>query len=126
MSLTRIATFYDPEEAYCAKGFLESHGFEVCLLNEHHLSANPAFRVALGGFGLAVPTTDSKAAWKALREIESSPDVSPPDTCASCGSTDLVRARRMSWLPLALISGVPFLPLRRARKCAACGARVQD
>jgi|GEM_PF-1365362 len=126
MSLTRIATFYDPEEAYCARSFLESHGFEVCLLNEHHLTANPAFRVALGGFGLAVPTTDAESARQALREIETGPEASPPDACVSCGSTDLVRARRMSWLPLALMSGVPFLPLQRARKCAACGKRVQD
>jgi hypothetical protein len=32
----------------------------------------------------------------------------------------------MSWLPLALMSGIPFLPLQRARKCAACGERFQD
>ncbi|MCA8897700.1 MAG: hypothetical protein H6847_12345 [Hyphomonas sp.] len=122
MSLTQVATYYDPEEAYCAKGFLESCGFDVYLVNEHHLAANPAFRVALGGYALAVPASAAKEALLCLDEVPDRPPATHDTAiCAQCGGTHILRKRRLVWLPLALAAGVPFLPFRRQRRCADCG-----
>ncbi len=53
-NLIEIAGFYDPEETYCAKGLLQSHGIEAIVQNEHHLTMAPWLRVALGGYRLLI------------------------------------------------------------------------
>ncbi|MEZ5955465.1 MAG: hypothetical protein R3C13_14305 [Hyphomonas sp.] len=123
MSHVRIATFYGPEEAYCARGLLQASGFDAVILNEHHLNMNPALRVALGGYELAVPAPDETAARTLLRETTMAPPPAADDDhiCLRCGARELVRLKNWLWIPLIVQFGIPFIPARRKLKCQSCG-----
>lgn len=106
--LVEIAHFYDPEEAYCAKGYLQSNGVETILQNDHHLTMAPWMRVALGGYRLMATSDDEDAAKEALKNIgaegiEAAPGDAEPDT-------QWRRKRNWLWLPIAFGSSAPFLP----------------
>ena len=104
-SLVEIARFYDPEEAYCAQGYLRSYGIDTIIQNEHHLAMNPSLRVALGGYGLLGFADVKEEARAALEEI-------PLEAADSVITTDmeLISPRKWYLAPVAVISGVPFLP----------------
>ena len=97
-----IAHFYEPEEAYCAKGYLRSFGIETIIQNEHHLTVNPMMRIALGGYPLLVVAGQAEEARQALAEISRQQH------------EPISRKRNWFWLPIALGSGVPFVPSRRS------------
>ena len=97
--LIEIAHFYEPEEAYCAKGYLQSLGIETIIQNEHHLATNPMMRVALGGYPLLAASAHAEEARFALANI--------PEQQRQ------PRKKNWFWLPVALSYGVPFVPTRR-------------
>lgn len=123
MHHVRLASFYGPEEAYCARGFLAANGFDVVIFNEEHLNMNAALRIALGGYTLAVPEACLPSARALLDEIAATPPlaIEEEETCPVCGSRDLVRLKNWLWLPLIVMFGIPFIPPRRRVKCRSCG-----
>ena len=66
--LVEIAHFYDPEEAYCARGFLQTHGIDTIIQNEHHLNMAPSLRVALGGYRILGVSEQREEAVRVLRK----------------------------------------------------------
>lgn len=109
--LVQIAQFYDPEEAYCAKSYLQSHGIETFVQNDHHLTMAPWLRVALGGYRLLAIDTEAAEARKALSEVQS-PQQEKTDSLTISDSEELKSAKRKNWiwLPIAYLHAVPFLP----------------
>ncbi|MEM9616927.1 MAG: hypothetical protein AAF936_03110 [Pseudomonadota bacterium] len=113
--LVQIAQFYDPEEAYCAKSYLQSHGIDTFVQNDHHLTMAPWMRVALGGYRLLAVDTEAAEAKKALSEVQAiQPEqigIQPEPS-----SVQLQPAKRKSWgwLPIAFMTGVPFLPIYKS------------
>jgi|GEM_PF-3440018 len=57
-ALTEVGSFYDPEEAYCAWGYLKANGVYSVIQNEYHLTSAPWLRVALGGYRLLAPAEE--------------------------------------------------------------------
>ncbi|MEO1137216.1 MAG: hypothetical protein AAFW68_11530, partial [Pseudomonadota bacterium] len=53
-NLVEVARFSDPEEAFCARGYLLSLGIDSIIHNEFHLNMEPYLRIALGGYGLLI------------------------------------------------------------------------
>ena len=101
--LTEIARFFDPEEAYCAKSFLESEGVPVLLQNEHHLSVDPTLRIALKGYGLFTLHEHVEEAKETLNIINAQ-------------KVEKIKERKQQewlWLPVAFLMGTPFLPLSK-------------
>lgn len=126
MKMRRAATFYDPEEAFCANGFLQSHGIYSVLNNANHLAVAPHLRIALGGYELHVPEESVAEARQLLGQAQAaflSPtkDNTPAPLCTNCGSADLYRMRHWLWVPIALNYAIPFIPKKRKRKCRSCG-----
>ena len=113
-----VAQFYDPAEAYCAKGYLKSFGIDTVVQNENHLSVAPSLRIALGGFRLLAISDQKDDALAALRDVGSRQS---KDCDITINQTDIsqdgYRPRRKNWfwLPLILAMGVPFLPIYRHR-----------
>ena len=116
--LVEIAHFYDPEEAYCARGYLGAQGVHTVIQNEHHLNVAPLLRVALGGYRLLAASEDANDAKrlladvaKAESEIRPQEEPAPPQSSANAISR---RARTAFWFPVAFSFGVPFIPPRRS------------
>ena len=109
--LVQIAQFYDPEEAYCAQGYLKSHGVETIIQNDHHLTMAPWLRIALGGFCLLAPSTQEDQARLALDLV---PETSSYNTASNAvrsdhsSHTDKGR-RNLLWAPVAFLTGIPFI-----------------
>ncbi len=108
-SLVEITRFFDPEEAYCAQGYLRSCGFYTFLQNEHHLATAPHLRVALNGYGLFVHKKQVVEARDALADIIAESATGP----VAVKAEENVRASRKNWfwLPTFLFFGAwPFVP----------------
>ncbi len=97
-NLVEIAAFFDPEEAYCARGYLQSYGVDAILQNEHHLATAPWLRVALGGYRLMAPSEQVREAQELLEKVQPLKDSS------------LAGKKNWIWLPVAFMSAVPFMP----------------
>ena len=108
VDLVRVAHYYDPEEAQCAKSFLQSCGIYVYLKNEHHLSVSPSLRFALGGYPLLTVSQEAEEAHGLLRGVLSEPvemALNPEDEIKPS-------PRLLAWIPLAFMMAVPFVPMR--------------
>ena len=99
--LVEVARFYDPEEAYCAVGYLKSYGIDALVDSEHHLTTAPWLRIALGGYGLHVREDLIGEAKAALSKVETVPKRENSTT------------KNWIWFPIAFLSGTPFLPKKR-------------
>lgn len=113
--LVEIAHFYDPEEAYCARGFLRSCGIETIIQNEHHLTAAPWLRIALGGYRLMTRSEFENDAREALGSIEEEKSTSAETTMgeAEPAAVQERQKRNWLWLPMAFAWAVPFMPTKR-------------
>ncbi len=97
-----VAAFYDPEEAYCAQSYLRAHGVDTIIQNDHHLTAAPWLRIALGGFRLLARhdfEAEAKSLLSAVDVYESVPE---------SGSKPL--EQKWFWAPIAFALAIPFLP----------------
>jgi len=72
--LVEIAHFHDPEEAFCACSYLDSHGVVTIIKNEHHLTVQPFLRVGLGGYPLLAANADAELAQELLHNPASLAD----------------------------------------------------
>lgn len=111
-SLTEIARFYDPEEAFCAQAFLRSCGFETYLQNEHLLSMAPHLRVAVNGYGLY--SLDKTAAIGARSELENLATLFITSEAMDELGTEHRSRKNWFWLPTYLFAHWPFLPRIRS------------
>ena len=118
MGLVEVAAFYDPEEAWCAKGFLAAQGIETFVQNEHHLTAVPWLRVALGGYRLLAMSEfrdDARQALAAVRAIGDDQRIEPTPAVVGTLQESESRGWGWWWLPIAFLFAVPFLPRHRPR-----------
>ena len=105
-NFVEIKHFYEPEEAYCARGFLISNGISPTLLGEHHLAVEPWLRIGLGGYRMYVPASQKADAIALLEGIG--------ETDATLETEQELKSikwkRNWFWLPAAYMYGVPFIP----------------
>ena len=107
--LVEIAHFYDPEEAYCARGFLQTHGIDTIIQNEHHLNMAPSLRVALGGYRILGVSEQREEAVRVLRKAsEAEENTLLPESNQE--KTALRKKKCWPWFPIALLAGPPFVP----------------
>jgi len=123
--LVTIGSYSTVFEANLVKSQLEAFGIEAFLRDAFTVNNNWMWSNCVGGVGVQVPLSRADEARKIL---ESEPgEEGPKETavvCPSCGSSDThffldKRGSFLSWLLL----GLPILPARSKRECAACGHR---
>jgi hypothetical protein len=68
--LITVATFSQPTEAHILKGRLEAEGIPCFLGDEHIISAQPLYSVAVGGVKLQVTEGDVEEALEMLARIQ--------------------------------------------------------
>jgi hypothetical protein len=115
--LVEVARFYDPEEAYCAKSFLNAHGISTFVGNDHYLTAAPWMRFALNGYGIHVAASDARDAQDLLRTIQASKPENAETTVEESEISDRMqrsRNKNWPWFPVAFFIGIPFLPKERS------------
>ncbi len=116
--LVEVAQFYDPEEAYCAKGYLRSFGIDTIIQNENHLSVAPSLRIALGGFRLLVMSDQKEDALASLRDVLPPRHKGDKEALLHTDISKNERSQRRKnwfWLPLVFAIGIPFLPTYKNR-----------
>jgi hypothetical protein len=115
--LVEIARFYDPEEMICAQSYLRALGVETFAENESLLNVAPYLRMAVGGYALHAPASLAEDARSALAAAQAV-DITEP----SAAEGDVRPLRNWIWMPVAVMSGVPFLPRFRSRATLAMQA----
>jgi len=131
-----VRTYTGLPEAELACSALKAAGMTATLGDEHIVGANWLYSNAVGGVKLLVPAA---CVTEALAVLDTPAEPSSvefdeggaergtdwgADVCIRCGSPDfevVERGKRLaalSWLTL----GVPLYPVRRSRRCRACGA----
>jgi len=124
--MREIATFYDPEEAHVAAGFLRAHGYDPLLADEHMLMVSPTHRVALGGFRMMIAAHMHEEAKAVLENVRHQPN-QPSSTCPTCGGADYRRVKSW-WFPaiffFTLGAVVPFAKNSHYLECRQCKTRV--
>jgi len=124
--LREVATFYDPEEAHVATGFLQASGFTAILADAGMLMQSPMDRIALGGFRVMAPASQAHEAQQLLQSVRSTPNQAAPP-CPNCGKADYRRVKSL-WFPAAFFflmgAIVPFAMNSRYLECRNCKTRV--
>lgn len=148
--LITIASYSQTYEAHIARSFLESHGVEGFIADEHLVSANWLYSNAIGGVRLQVRTRDVKAAQallasheRALAEDSLDIDWGEVDpswsdevreesdsvySCPQCRCSDVYYeafSRRLIFLSILLL-GIPLPFLSRTWICDRCGHRWKN
>ena len=119
--MKEIATYFDPEEAHIARGFLQANGFDARLADSHTLAAIPLDRIALGGYRLMVPQEQAYQAELLLRSVaEEHQDRS---RCPACDSPRIARGRKrvQTLLHSWILSILPFSGATKIVYCRDCG-----
>ena len=127
--LVNISSYRDLQDAYLAKGRLESEGVKVFLRNEHTIGVQWLYSTALGGVKLDVPESQVQQAVSILKEdhseeitdqhLNGSSDIN--GTCPKCNSTNTLyydRARKYSAISLML--SFPLVLFGKRYKCLDC------
>lgn len=123
--LAVAATFSTSQEALLARGYLEAHGIEVFLADEHTVRMDWLYSNAIGGVKLKVWFSDLPRARNLLDQPAGQGDDAATHgwgACPGCDSSrlEIVTDKRpafVSWLLL----GLPLFPARTRLKCADCG-----
>ncbi|MEM8985264.1 MAG: hypothetical protein AAGC95_00950 [Pseudomonadota bacterium] len=124
--LREIGAIYDPEEACVAFSFLSAHGFNPQIANYDFLFLAPTHRIALGGFRLLVPGSESEDAFALFQTARKAPNRAGP-ACPACGGEDYRRIK--GWLFPALFfflfaTIVPFVWNTGYLECRCCKTRI--
>ncbi|WP_242926978.1 putative signal transducing protein [Pontibacter vulgaris] len=137
--LITIATFNEPTEAHIVKGRLEAEGIPCFLGDEHIVSAQPFYSVAVGGVKLRVTEGDAEEARALLAHIQGGTgeyilddniELAPPmqehvpvSTCPNCGSEHVAEEKysKTVFSLSYLLLGFPIPFLNRQYKCYDCG-----
>ncbi|MEN8134837.1 MAG: DUF2007 domain-containing protein [Thermodesulfobacteriota bacterium] len=136
--LVIIATFGDVQSAYLAKSLIESTGIPVFLRDEHLVSIQPFYALAVGGVKLAVAASQAETALKFLQSEQAEAPLPPeqdddepefteseerfPEQCPRCKSDRITPVNPS--LKSGLISLLLAIPLRlrgKKYKCQTCG-----
>lgn len=124
--LREIGTFYDPEEAVIAAGYLHANGFDVIIADFDMLTQNPTHRVALGGFRIMSPEHESADSKKLLDSARAAPNKAGPP-CPTCGGQDY-RSVKSLLFPAAFLlmmgAVAPFAGNSRYIECRNCKTRI--
>ena len=118
-----IEHFYDAIEARIVAGRLEAAGIPTLLPGIHHVTANWAIAVALGGIPLQVPAAFADDALEVLAEDVALED--DDERCPRCGSGESERDSTR-WRVSVLLVHAFQLPVPwkdNCRKCRGCGFR---
>jgi hypothetical protein len=117
-NLVEVVRFFDPEEAYCAKGFLRSRGIDTIIQNEHHLTMAPWLRVALGGYCILTMSEleeDARQALKSISKLDSNERPLRAAPFSGAIKPQKRKARNWFWLPVAFMLAIPFIPLPKSK-----------
>jgi hypothetical protein len=135
-SLVVVDTYNYPLQAHLARTKLESEGIEGFVADEHMITANWLYSIAVGGVKLWVKESDAEKAMQVLESI--SPDIrdetvatqdyTDDERCPRCKSINIdyqsIHTRRFFffWL-IFYVVGLPLiLPFfKRKWKCNSCG-----
>jgi hypothetical protein len=136
--MVTLESFTSPWDAHIVRALLESEGIPATVAHEGHIGLNWALSQALGGVKLQVPEAFAERAQQVLADYHAGKFEAaleeeqhlPPDACTSCGSRDLQPIPAMPALALLAaffaFFGVIFPPARAAKRCRACGTRIED
>ena len=127
--LVTIRRFRQGLEAYLSKSKLESEGIDCFVQDEHLISLNWLYSIAVGGVRLQVKSCDVKQAQEILEqqtEVKSR-DILKTDksitNCPKCNSDKIYYekfARKKAFISQLLLS-IPLPFLKRKWKCYSCG-----
>lgn len=116
-ALTEVGNFYDPEEVYCAWGYLNANGVHAVIQNEYHLTSAPWLRVALGGYRLLAPVETKSIVDALFAQISTESDTGEleRDDFDQSNIKDNMKKRKSNWiwLPVAFLTETPFVPKHR-------------
>jgi len=127
--IVNISSYRDLQDAYLAKGKLESEGIKVFLKNEYTIGVQWLYSGALGGVKLDVPKSQAQQALDILREDKSEEiikqsnnrNIKNNDVCPICKSTNIQyyeRSRKFG--ALTLLTGIPLILFGKRYKCLDC------
>lgn len=135
--LVIIATFGDVHSAYLAKSLIESAGIPVFLRDEHLVSIQPFYSLAVGGVKLAVPKSQAETALEFLQSEQSEAPLPPeqdndrsefeeseeqcPEQCPRCKS-DRINPVNVSLRSgvISFMLGIPLKLSGKKYKCQTC------
>ncbi|MEE2691206.1 MAG: hypothetical protein VX640_06680 [Pseudomonadota bacterium] len=121
-----LRNFFDPEEAVVVRSLLHSEGFATTLGNENLLNANPALRVAVGGYPLMVRPEQRASAEELLRGAEAAAlESADAAACSACGGRFFRAERSFMWAGVGFAFGVPFTHKTGRSICTSCGAAFE-
>jgi hypothetical protein len=128
--LVTIRQFRDVQNAYLAKGLLDSAGIESFLFDENIVRMDWLYSNLVGGVKLRVREEDVAEALELLdvgktetdeTNVAEEPTVRP-GRCPNCRSTDVTDQPLMKRLAyLSVLLGFPMPPKRVGWKCGFCG-----
>lgn len=133
-----IITFTLPQDAYLARGLLESEGIETTIKDELTVQVNNFYSNAIGGVKLQVKESDFENGLFVLKrdgyitsettdevkiEIVSLNNTTNKKICPFCQSDNIGKKEEVDKLTgiIYFIFGVIFPIFRRAYKCFDCG-----
>lgn len=92
MNLITLKTFDDSISAHILRNRLESEGISCFIHDEHVVTMNPLYNIAVGGIKLKVKEEDLEQALAVLNSIENTPLTDQQGEiihCPKCHSTEL-------------------------------------
>jgi len=126
--LVTIRQFRDVQNAYLAKGLLDSAGIESFLFDENIVRMDWLYSNLVGGVKLRVREEDAAEALELLdagRAEDSEAEVAEepvPERCPNCRSTDVAHQPLMKRLAyLSVLLGFPMPVKHVGWKCGFCG-----
>lgn len=130
--LVAISRYFDPDEAYVARSFLEANGVTVLVQNDQHGRVAPQMRIALGGFALLTPQSEASTARELLRAASRGETALTDEgaylrMCERCGHAGIRRTPGLIWKAFSILywlwwTAIPFVPGPRRARCPNCGA----
>jgi len=128
-AVVTLQKYYTLDEAYIARGFLESEGVRACIQDENLVRVFWLYTNAIGGLRLQVGQKDLERASAILEAGTASvePMEMGAEHCPDCdglGTSRIVRGRRIAFLSW-LVIGVPLCWPHSTWRCSQCG-RIQE
>jgi DNA-directed RNA polymerase subunit RPC12/RpoP len=125
-----LKTYENVIDLYILKARLESEGIECLVADEHIMTVNPLYNIAVGGIKLKVRENDVDRSLEVMKEIQSTPIVDEKENeinCPDCGSSNIESGHRSLKGIKGIVSGLfsfffMLFPLYmdRSYKCQEC------
>lgn len=130
MSLITIKTFDNAIEAHIMKSKFVHENINCYLCDEHLMTINPLYNIAIGGIKLQVEPQDYGKAIAILDHYANAPlllDNGLPIICPQCGSTDYFKGFKSFKNMIGFLSAILSLTLiifpfyyKTVNKCKLC------